>query len=99
MYLLETSQDVLNITKSVSIFALAVFVCWFIYYLARIMQQVFRAVKEMRDRLHKIDELFKVLKEKIESSASYLFLIVEGIKKIVAVMSDRQEKRSQRSKK
>lgn len=86
----DTSQDILNLTKAVSIAALAGFTCWFIYYLARITQQIFRVVKEMRDRLHKIDELLKLVKEKIESSVSYLLLIGEGMKKLVEVISSKK---------
>jgi hypothetical protein len=98
MYL-ENSQDILNITKAVSIFALAGFACWLIYYLARITQSLFRVIKEMQDRLHKIDEILKAVKEKIESSASYLILIVEGVKKLVEVMGEKKKSRKSDAKK
>lgn len=89
----ETSKDFLNIAIGVSVFGIAVFSCWAIYYFARIMQQVFNVVKEMRDRLHKIDEVIKALKEKIEHSTSYLLLIGEGVKKLVEVAKQYSEKK------
>jgi CHASE3 domain sensor protein len=81
----ETSKDFLNIAIGSAVFLLAVFASWAIYYLARILQQGFRIIKEMRDRLHKFDELIKAVKEKIEHSTSYLLLIGEGVKKLVEI--------------
>ncbi len=98
--MLETSQDILNIVKAVSIGALALFLCVAIYYMARILQQGFRITKEMRDRLHKIDELIQTFKEKVEHSTSYLLLIGEGMKKLVEVIREHTgDKKAKTSKK
>lgn len=88
MYLIENSQDLLNIVKAVSIFGLAVFICWAIFYFTMILRQTFKVVKEMRERFIKIDEVITALKEKIEHSASYLALIGEGVKKLVEVIKE-----------
>lgn len=95
---INNSQDLLNIIIALSVLLFTIFSCWAIYYLARILQQFFKVVKETRDRLHKFDELIKMVKEKIEHSASYLPLIVEGVKKLVELMKNRAEKKK-RSKK
>ena len=84
----ETSKDLLNIAIAVSVVGLAVFICWAIYYFAMILRQGFKIFREMRNRLHKIDEVIKTLKEKIEHSTSYLLLIGEGVKKLVEVAKD-----------
>jgi hypothetical protein len=94
--MLETSKDVLNIVIAVSVFGLTAFVCWTIYYLARILQQLFGLVKDMRDRLQKLDDLIKAVKEKIEHTTSYLLLISEGVKKLVEVIRDRTEKKEEK---
>ncbi len=86
--MLETSKDLLNIIIAVSIFGLTVFICWAIFYFAQILRQVFKVAKEMRERLHKVDEVIQSLKEKIEHSTSYLLLIGEGIKKLVEVVKE-----------
>jgi hypothetical protein len=94
----SSSQDILNITKAVSILALAGFTCWFIYYLARIMQQIFNIIKEMRDRINKVDELMKAIKDKIDHSTSYLLLIVEGVRKLVEVVEKKSEEWAEKRK-
>lgn len=81
----ETSKDILNIAIALGVLSLAGFASWAIYYLARILQQGFRVIKEMRDRISKIDELIKAIKDKVEHSASYLLLIGDGVKKLVEV--------------
>ncbi|MBI4779680.1 hypothetical protein HY797_04520 [Candidatus Falkowbacteria bacterium] len=95
---INDSRDLLNIIIALSVLLFTIFSCWAIYYLARILQQTFKAVKETRERLNKFDELVKMIKEKIEHSASYLPLIGEGVKKLVEIMRARAEKKK-RSKK
>ena len=90
--MIETSKDILNIVIAVSVASLTFFVCWAIYYFAMILRQGFKIFKEMRGRLHKVDEALNAFKEKIEHSSSYLLLIGEGVKKLVEVIKDRTEK-------
>ena len=97
--MLETSQDVLNIIKAVSLVAFVGFACWGMYYFSMIMRQIFKVVKEMRDRVSKVDELLKAVKDKIEHSTSYLLLIGEGVKKLVEVIQERTEKKNDNDKK
>lgn len=85
----ETSKDFLNIAIGAAVVGLTAFACWAVYYLARILGQVFKIIKEMRERIHKVDDLIKTLKNKIEHSTSYLLLIGEGIKKLVEVIKER----------
>src|SRR3989338_1171319 len=87
------SKDILYIVISISILAFTFFCCWALYYSARILQQAFKTVKETRERLKKLDELIKAIKDKIEHSASYLFLIGEGVKKLVELMKVKSEKK------
>lgn len=91
MSLLQSSQDLLNIVLALCIFMFTIFLCWSIYYFARIMQQAFKIVKEMRERINKIDEAVKAFKEKIEHSTSYLMLIGEGMKKLVEIVQEKSE--------
>jgi len=95
---INESKDLLYMAISLAVLLLTVFSCWAIYYLARILQQSFQIVKEMRDRLHKVDTVIDAVKEKIEHSASYLLLIGEGIKTLVGIMKSRGEKKRQAKK-
>ena len=99
MPLVNNSQDLLYIAIALSVLGLTFFICWAIYYLIMIFRQSSQVVKEMRDRLHKIDGVIDTLKDKIEHSASYLLLIGEGIKKLVEIIKERGEKKAKTNRK
>jgi len=84
----DTSQDILNIAKTVAVIGLSVITFIFVYYLVRIIRELFKMVEEMRERINKVDELIQSVKEKVEHSTSYLLLISEGIKKVVEIAKD-----------
>lgn len=90
--LIQDSKDLLYVVIALCVFLFTIFSCWAIYYFARILQQSFKIIKEMRDRLHKIDEIFKTLKDKIEHSTSYLLLIGEGVKKLIEIAKEQSDK-------
>ena len=90
---INDSKDLLYIVISISVLIFTIFSCWALYYLARILQQMFKVIRETRARLNKIDELAKMITEKIEHSASYFLLIGEGVKKLVEIMKGRAEKK------
>jgi len=101
MYLIQDSKDLLFVVISFCVLWLTIFIAWSIYYLAMIMRQLFQIIKEMRQRLHKVDEVIKIVKEKIEHSTSYLLLIGEGVKKLVEVIKEHtgKEKKNKKAKK
>lgn len=98
MTLINDSRDLLNIVLAFCLLWLTVFIAWFIYYLAMLLRQFFFIVKEMRQRINKIDEALKLFKEKMEHSTSYLLLIGEGVKKLVELAKTWSEKKSKKKK-
>ncbi|PLX26972.1 hypothetical protein C0583_05275 [Candidatus Parcubacteria bacterium] len=90
--MLETSKDVLNIVLAVSIGGIAFFLCWGLYYMVQVGRNIFIMVKGFKEKIDRIDEILKILKDKIEHSTSYLLLIGEGVKKLVEIMKKREEK-------
>jgi len=90
---INDSKDLLYVIISLCALLFTVFSCWAIYYLARILRQMFRIIKEASDLLNKVEELIKIIKEKFERGASYLPLIMEGVKKLVELMKGRAEKK------
>jgi CHASE3 domain sensor protein len=100
--MIENSKDILYMAIAVAVLGFAALSGLAVFYLAMILRQMFRVVREMRSRLQKIDDLVKAIQEKIEHSASYLLLIGEGVKKLVEVIKERTgepEGKRERSKK
>jgi len=99
MSIIQTSNDLLLVVLAFCLLWLTIFLAWSIYYLAMIMRQVYFTIKEMRDRIKKVDQLLDSLKEKIDHSTSHLMLIGEGIKKLVELVKERSEKWGEKKKK
>ncbi len=89
----ETSADILNIVKAVSIFSLALLSSWAIFYFAMILKELFKIVKDARGMFNKIEAVVDTIKEKIEHSTSYLLLMSEGVKKLVEVIGKYTDKK------
>lgn len=77
MYL-ETSKDILYIALASSVVLVTIFLCWAIYYVARILGEAYHLVTDIRRKLEVLEKLLSVIREKIEQSSSYLRLIVDG---------------------
>jgi hypothetical protein len=81
----STSHDILLLTIAACVAAFTIFLCWGMFYLIAMTRNVFKIVKDFRRIFDKIEGVVDALKEKINSSASYLFIIGEGLKKIVEI--------------
>ncbi|MBU0620160.1 MAG: hypothetical protein V1768_00510 [Patescibacteria group bacterium] len=88
--MLETSQDLLYLILSVSVLLLTVFLVWFMYYLIIIVKNIYIMVQKMKGRINKLDEIIDLIKTKIEHSVSNLFLIGEGVKKLVQIIKEKK---------
>ena len=100
MYLIQDSKDLLYVVLAFCILWLTIFLAWFIYYLAMMMREFFKIVREVKGGIKKVEETVDVLKKKIEHSASYLSLIGDGVKKLVEVVKEHGgETKKQESKK
>jgi len=98
MELIQNSKDLLYIAISISVVGLAVFICWAIFYLAMILRQSFKIIKEMRERINKIDEVIKIIKEKASKKSAHIALVGEGVKKIFEIIKKNSEKSSKKKK-
>lgn len=85
----ETSKDILLITVAACIVAFTFFSCWGLFYFVGMLRNAFKISKDARSILKKIEEVIELIKEKIQSSTSYLILIGEAVKKILEIMSDK----------
>jgi len=85
MYLLQSSQDVLNLTLAFCALLLSVLIGWFIFYMVMMVREAFKVVHGVNEKIEKVGTVIDALKDKIEHSASYLLLIGEAMKKLVEV--------------
>jgi hypothetical protein len=81
----STSHDVLLLVIAACVAAFTIFLCWGMFYLIAMTRNAFKIFKDVRRIFDKIEGIIDAVKEKVDSSAGYLFLIGEGIKKVVEI--------------
>jgi len=92
--MLENSKDVLNIVSAISIAALAFFLCWALYYIIASVRSTFKLVKRIEQGVEKAESLIDLIRDKVSSSATYLNLLSNLVKKGM----DFAEKRNNRKR-
>ena len=88
--MLESSKDLLFIVLAVCAIAFTTFACWLLYYLVAIVKDTYSMTKSLKKKVELIDEILKTIKEKINSTASYIGLIFSGLEKIVDYVQRRK---------
>jgi len=92
MFLLTYSQDILYLVLAFCVLWITVFLAWFIYYLIVTIRQFHKISQSVKKQVDQVEATITSLRQKINRSASYLSLIVDGIKKIVALTKKKQKK-------
>ena len=94
---LDSTQDLFFLVLSIATGWVAVFVCWGLYEVAKILHQANAVVTETRDKLNRLEKAVLAIKERLESSVSYLGMLAEGGKSLLGLFHKREERRAKRS--
>lgn len=89
----ETSGDILNLVLAISIAALAFFLCLGLYYVITVFRKGLNLVKKGEDIIGKIEMVLDLVKNKVSSSASYIFTLGELVKKVSSLIRDKRKDR------
>lgn len=96
---LDSMKDLLYFVSSLAIGWIAVFLCWALYELAKLLHQANTLVTDTRQKISRIEHAMTKIKERIESSAGYLSMIAEGGKALLSFLHTKEEKHERRRKK
>jgi hypothetical protein len=92
---IENAKDILYIILAFSVLWLTIFTSWLIYSLITIVRNVNRAVQEVENKVRLVERFVTGVREKIEKSSSYLFIIAEGVKQAVAYLLSRKDEKEE----
>ncbi|NMB48779.1 hypothetical protein GYA13_05110 [Candidatus Kuenenbacteria bacterium] len=81
--MLDSSKDLLFVVLAICAIAFTTFACWLIYYFIAIVKDVYSVTKGIKKKVDLLDDILKTIKEKINSTASYVGLIFNSVEKIV----------------
>ena len=88
--MLQNSNDVLNLVLALSILMVAVALTWAMVYAIKILKSFSDLSRAVRSTIDSIQSAIAHWQHKIESTASYLPLIMGGISKIVSYFSKKK---------
>lgn len=78
--MIADSKDILYLVLAFCVLWFTIFVCWLLYYFIAIMRDTRGMVKDVRDKIKKIDEAVRVVREKVEKSLSVFSVLADGFK-------------------
>lgn len=88
----ETTKDILYIVLAFCALWVTIFMCWVIYYVAMILRQTHGLMKDVQDKMQTLEETISGLREKIEHSSTYLALIADGAKYLIAHFTEKKKR-------
>lgn len=86
----ESSKDILNLVAAISIASLAFFLCWALYYIITSARSSVRVIRKVEQGVDKAESLIDLVKEKLSSSASYLMILSNLVKKGIEIFENRK---------
>lgn len=81
---LSNTQDLFFLVLSIAVAWIAVFLCWGLYELAKLLHQGNEVITETRHKVSKVEQALFSIKDRLESSMSYLGMIADGGKAIMS---------------
>lgn len=72
---------------------IAVFLCWALYEVARMLHQANAVVSETREKLNRLEKAVSAIREKFETSMGYFGVLAEGGKSLMNMFHQREERR------
>lgn len=93
---LASTQDLFFLVLSIATAWIAVFLCWGLYELARMLHQANAVVSETREKINRVEKAILTIKERLETSVNYFGMLAEGGKSLMSMFSKREERREKK---
>lgn len=100
--MLETSKDLLLVIIAVSVGLFTVFACWAIFYVIVMLRNVGKMTTSIREKLELVDDILKLIKDKLEKGSNHMALIADSAIKLAGFVMDKKsgtKKKAGRKKK
>lgn len=90
--MLESSKDVLFIILAFCALLFTVFICWFIYYLIAMVKNAYKVTNSIKAKLDLVEDVLKAAKNKLNSTANYISILMSGVEKVVDYVQTKNRK-------
>lgn len=87
----ETSQDILYITVSVCALVFTGFLCWVLFYLAKLLKQSNQITEELHAKMTEWAEAIDEIKERVINTAATLSSLGDQVGRVVDFINRRRD--------
>jgi len=84
----ETSKDVLNLSLALGALVITALIAWLLFQSVKIISDIRKTTKFITKKISILDDILKILKDKIEKSSSYISILVDLVSKLVTHFTD-----------
>lgn len=95
----ESSQDILNISISLSVIAVAIFLCIALFYLILNLKRINKFSSQLKKSIEKIENVGNLIQDKIKQSGAYFLIFKTLSERIIEYFSNKREKRREAQQK
>jgi len=95
--MLETSQDIMQLSIAFVVLIIGLAIAWGLVYIALILRDAKKITKSCRKKLDIVDQILEIVKNKVEKTANYLPPLIEGMGKLAVHL--KEAKKTMKTKK
>ncbi|MAG11537.1 MAG: hypothetical protein CMI52_01885 [Parcubacteria group bacterium] len=81
--MIESSKDILYVVLAFAALWVAIFLCWTLYYVGRLIKNANEVMEEVREYGGRLDEAVRSIRDRMESVAGGMSVVATGITKVV----------------
>jgi len=96
--MIETSKNILFLVLGIAILVISFFLCFFLYYLIRLVREFYKAGKLIRKVTQRADEISRTVKEKVKQF-TLLPLLSEAIKAVIEFLKEKRKEKEEKKEK
>ncbi len=81
--MIESSKDILYVVLAFAALWVAIFLCWTLYYVGRLIKNANEVMEEVREYGGRLDEAVRSIRDRMETVAGGMSVVATGITKVV----------------
>jgi len=97
--MLNSSTDLLLIVIALCVLWFTIFICWALYYVVTMLKDFSRMTTSIREKLELVDNILKLVKDKLERGSDHMAIIADSAIKIVGFFMEKQKEGDKTKKK
>lgn len=88
--MIESSKDILYVVLAFAALWVAIFLCWALFYVGKILKNANEVIEEVREFGNRADEAIRAIRDRMDGLAGTMGVVASGITKVVGRVIERK---------